>query len=228
MAGKFKEFREDCLDAGTELARAITPPILGPVLDPFLGPLLGVSVAPVLLATVIAYDTLTEKKQIWTRSQVSDAEKSIREIFGDIALRGYTEWDGGIEMRLTESCVHNIFSDGTTDEEAPTHRINIHHNREQCAKDLLGSLAQGATPYGRSMSSDEERFIVVRKKGELTSRFYEVAHIDTLQDAPESAITATHHYYKSGIGHGGIDSTKHYAIMPVDQTTAERLRKLNL
>ena len=131
-------------------------------------------------------------------------------------------------MRLTEACTHTVLPNGDTYAEADISRSDTHYDREQCAKDLLGTLAQGATPYGRSMGKGENRFIVVRKKGEITSRFYEAARIEKPEDAPAGTIAATHHYYNSAIGHGGISKETHYAIMPVEPHVADRLRLLGL
>ncbi|MDD9901257.1 MAG: hypothetical protein OXT65_09790 [Alphaproteobacteria bacterium] len=224
----FKEFVDDCRSVGYQLAAEFTPPVMHKVTIPVLGRVFGVTLGPVVMGAMIATDTLEDKVQVWKRSKVSAAEKSIRKTFGDISLRGYTPYDGGITMTLKEACVYDVYSDGKVSQEADVTRSDTHYNREQCAKDMLGNLARGATKYGRSMSANEERFIVVRKKGDAVSQFYKSAKIDSLADAPKGVITATHHYYNGPIGYDGISKETYYAITPVDAATAKRLRKLGL
>lgn len=232
MAYKFKDFAQDSLEGGMNLAAYVTPPFTWPVAVPVLGALLGVTVVPVINAVAIGLDRLAEKREVWKRGKVSEAEKSISETFGNIAVKGFPYHGGGVELRFTEACVHNVYESGKTFPEADMHRIDVHHDREQCAKDLLGNLAQGATPYGRGFGcfrdGVEQRFIAVRKKGELASTFYQSARIEKPEDAPEGAIVATHHYYDGVIGHGPVKSESFYAITPVAPETAARLQKLGL
>ncbi|MEZ0223252.1 MAG: hypothetical protein ACAH83_01770 [Alphaproteobacteria bacterium] len=229
MSYKFKDFMSDCISGGTNIVAALTPPLLfSERVTRTVGFVAGVTVMPFVTGAYIGYDKFKDNWQLWKRSSVSEAEKSIRATFGQISTKGYKHWGGGIELKLEEAQVYGVYKDGRTYAEADITRMDTHFDREQGAKDMLGNLAQGATSYGRSMSADEERFIVVRKKGELSSTFYQSAKIDDPSKAPAGAIVATHHYYNSGIGHGGVSDEKFYAITPVDAPTAARLKSLGL
>lgn len=229
MSYTFKDFRSDCVTGGTHLVAALTPPLLySERVTRVLGFAAGCTVMPFINGAAIGYDKLTHNWQVWKRSNISQAEKSIRDTFGRISAQGYKPWGGGIELKLEEAQVYGVFKDGRVSAEADITRMDTHFNREQCAKDMLGNLAQGATPYGRAMSANEERFIVVRKKGDLSSTFYQSAHIDDPSKAPAGAIVAAHHYYNSGIGHGGVSDEKFFAITPVDAPTSARLKSLGL
>lgn len=230
MANTFKEFATGCYEGGQELAAMLTPPITWPVTVPVLGAILGATVLPIGTGLFAGIDHLRNQWQVWKRPGAGEAENSIRGTFGKIAAQGYRYYGGAIELKFEEATVHNVYESGKTFPEGA--RSAIHHNREQGAKDLLGNLAQSATPDGRAFGcfrdGMEERFIVVRKKGETSSQFYQAARIDNPQTAPAGAIVAAHHYYKDVIGHGGIEKERHYAITPVDNSTAERLQKLGL
>jgi hypothetical protein len=179
-------------------------------------------------------DYISRARQEWKRSKIGPAEQSIRETFGNIAVKGYKHWDGGIEMKLTESCVYNIYDNKPEKNfaEADIHRMDIHHDREQCAKDLLGNVAAnicGKTRgFGAFVHGVEKRYLVVRKAGDLQSTFYTAAQVDSLDKVPENAIAATHSYYSEPIGHGRRENITHYAITKVDEATARRLRGLGL
>ncbi len=195
--------------------------------------------AAVVIPCLIVQDKLAKQYQVLKRPE-TETERNLKADFGDIAAEGYRYWGGGIELRFTEACVYSVYGDGKVSAEPDYHRIDTHHNREQAARDLLGNLAQAATPYGRSMvvkgqsypfgiaEHGEERFIVVKKKNDARATFYRATRVESLADVPAGAIPATHNYYESAIGHGGVTSTRHYAITPVDPATAERLFGLGL
>lgn len=232
MLGKFRTFASDCYRAGQNLACQLTPPILMyPITIKILGAILGATVIPVVAGALIAYNALDEQRLLWPRRKVGDAEKSIRDVFGNISAKGYRDWGGGITLKLEEARVYGIcHTDGKVSPEADYCRTDTHYDREQCAKDMLGNLAGNAAGYSRGLdrARKEERFIVVRKAGETSSRFYQAAQIDSPADAPANAIVATHHYYKSGIGHGGIEKETFFAITPVEKRVAESLQRLGL
>lgn len=231
MAGKFKTFVSNCYRAGQNMAYEITPPVLQDAVVPYLGAVLGATVVPVVGGVLTAYDMLDEKRQLWARGNVGDAEKSISEVFGNISAEGYRHWGGGITLKLEEARVYSIcHTDGKVSPEADYCRTDTHYDREQCAKDMLGNLAGNAAGYSRSLdhARKEKRVIVVRKAGETSSRFYQAAQIDSPADAPANAIVATHHYYKSGIGHGGIEKETFFAITPVEERVAASLQRLGL
>lgn len=181
-------------------------------------------------------DYLQRAREEWKRRDIGPAEQKIRDIFGDIAVKGYTPWGGGIEMKLTEACVHNVYEDNLEKSfpEADMHRMDIHHDREECAKDLLGNVAAnicGKTRgFGAFIHGVEKRYLVVRKKGELTSTFYTATQINSLSDAPDNTVaTATHSYYSKAIGHGRRENITHYAITELtDPNAIKNLKKLGL
>lgn len=228
MAYTFKDFASDCYTSGVRAAAWITPPFAQGVIVPFLGAALGVLVMPLLLGTTIGVDYLNKKIELWKRPKQTPAEKKIRETFGDIELKGYPHYGGGITMKLLEANTYTVPHAGGFYAEADMFRMQTHHNREKCAENMLGSLAECAAGNGRSKLDTEDRFIVVRKKGELSSQFFQSAKINKPSDAPSGAIVAKHHYYEGPIGKGAVQSETYYAITPVDTTTAERLRKLGL
>lgn len=229
MAYTFKDFMSDSISGGIGLVEALTPPILfSEKVTVGLGTLLGVTVMPFVTGAAIGIDKAKDNWQLLKRSKVGANEKSIRDTFGEVSAKGYQYWGGGIELKMQEAQVFNVYKNGEVSPEADITRMDIHFNREQAANDMLGNLAQGATRYGRAMSEGDERFIVVRKKGEVSSTFYQAAKIDRPADAPKDAIVATHHYYNGAIGYDGVKEETFYAITPVDTKTAARLKSLGL
>ncbi|MDD9899441.1 MAG: hypothetical protein OXT65_00490 [Alphaproteobacteria bacterium] len=225
---KLKYFARDCYSVGEEIGLAVTPPILWVPMVPVIGAVLGATVGPIVLGAHAGYNKVRDALPLWKRWKASDAEKSIRQTFGDISVKGYRHYGGGVEMKLEDTRVYEIYKDGRVSPEADIHRMDTHHDREQCVKDMIGNVAHNAAGRSRFLSPGDERFIVVRKKGSASSQFYKVAKIDSLDDAPASVLKATHHYYEGAIGHGEIKEETHYTITPVDTKTAERLRKLGL
>ncbi len=210
---------------GEDLAEELTPESTHRVSVPILGKVFAVTLAPTLIVGGMASMALSDQWAWFTRRHVGEAEQSIRSTFGNIAASGYSEESKrGIQLEFTEVGVRGVNPDNRLgyDRHGAT---CVRSDREQCAKDMLGGIAHSAAYH----DGDEERFIVVRKKGDLESTFYRSASIDKPENAPEGAIVATsRHSFSVLPGEKDYSNTLHFAITPVDKPTAERLQKLGM
>jgi hypothetical protein len=173
-------------------------------------------------------DYLKRAKEEWKRREIGPTEQNILNIFGDIAVKGYTPWGGGIEMRFKEASVVSVYNDRET---YTSHPSEIHGDREICVDGLLGEAAAhmtGKTTAPLSIKKKEARYLVVRKAGDLQSTFYTATQIEHIHDAPEDTIATARHCYYESITKGACKNVTHYAIKEADAQTAQQLRGLGL
>jgi len=227
MLKAIENFAKDCGRIGSFYAHQTLPRYLHPVAVP----LLSVTVGPVLKGVAAYNDFQYFKKNdalVKENSEIGPIELSIREIFGETSIEGYQAGFDGIEMNFNQASLVTITPEGGAINLGNRGMSSFGEDRETCAQDLVGNFA--AYPNVNGAAADDytrrsEYYIAVRKAPSLQSCFYkavETASPD--QDVAAGAVlTATHRDPRQG-----EDTRKHYAIVPVDEATHQRLIDLGM
>lgn len=222
-----KQFVKDCALFGSFYAHHIAPRFLHPIVTPILA----VTAAPVMLGVLTIQDMQYFAKNralVRAHSEIGPIEHSIREVFGETAIEGFQASFDGIEMNFNEASLAVITPEGKGVNFGNNGQSSFGTDRETCAQDLVANFAAAAMQKGaleEDLAMPYQYFIKVDKAGALKPSFYRAEPIFTLEQAAamDSVYIGSHRFPSEP-----EEDKTHFAILPVDDATHNRLLDLGL
>lgn len=214
-------FIKNCYLAGSFYAHHTTPRILHPIAIP----LMAVTIAPVMIAANAVNEYRYEKgiqRKVAAHKDIGETEQSIRKIFGETSINGYTGHDDTIAMSFDQTSLALVSPDNRMTKIDYTQGHGT--SRDKAAEDLVGRMAHEVTKTPMAADTGYKYYIAARNAANAAPIFCDAVKTD--KNAPISENTLMRASY---LGYGqSEDEREYYDIHAVSADQQVHLESLNI